>query len=485
MNAPIRRVFAVAMVMFVALMVSTTAIQYVQAGSLNADGRNVRTLYREYGRDRGPIVVAGEPVAVSTAVDDAFGFLRTYPQGSLMAPVTGYFSLVNGITGIERTENDVLNGTSSSLLIERIQALFTGRQPQGGTVELTIDPAAQQAAVDGFGDQIGAAVALDPRTGAVLALVSTPSFDPNTIAGHNTAVVAEEFARLNADENRPLENRAIASRLYPPGSTMKLITSAALLAASYTPESMVPAPDQYTPTDTTTPIGNPAGERCGDGVSVTLEYALQESCNTPFAQLAAEELGDDALREQAEAFGFGRALDIPLTVTPSVFGDEDLGPAFTAMSAIGQKDVRTHPLQMAMVSAAVANGGVLMRPYLVATTRGPNLDVLSEAEPSVFSTPMTPANAAQLRDMMVNVVENGTGYRAQISGVTVAGKTGTAQTSADQPPHAWFTAFAPAEDPQVAVAVVVEYGGSLGDDATGSAVAAPIAREIMEAVLGS
>lgn len=482
MNAPIRRVFAVALVLFLTLMVSVTNIQFFQAPTLNADGRNSRALYREYGRNRGPIVVGGEAVAVSTPVEDAFSFLRTYPQGELLAPVTGYFSLVHGSTGIERAENDVLNGTSSSLLVERIQALFTGRQPQGGSVELTIDLAAQQAALEAFGDQAGAAVALDPRTGAVLALVSTPSFDPNALSGHDTAAVNAAMAELTAAEDRPLDNRAIASRLYPPGSTMKLITSAALLAAGYTPDSVVDAPDQWTPSDTSTPIGNPGGETCGDGVSVTLEYALQESCNTPFAILAAS-LGDDALREQAQAFGFERDLDIPLTVTPSVFGEEDMGPAFTAMSAIGQKDVRTHPLQMAMVSAAVANGGVLMRPYLVATTRGPDLRILDEAAPSVFSTPMTPANAAQLRDMMVNVVENGTGWRAQIDGVTVAGKTGTAQTAEGQPPHAWFTAFAPAEDPQVAVAVVVEYGGSLGDDATGSAVAAPIARQIMEAVL--
>lgn len=483
MNAPIRRVFVVVMVMSLALMVAATAIQYVQAGSLNDDPRNVRALYREYGRDRGPIIVAGEPVATSVPVDDAFGLLRTYPQGSLMAPVTGYFSLVNGITGMEDAENDVLNGTSSSLLLERVQALFTGRQPQGGSVELTIDPAVQAAARDAFGDQVGAAVALDPRTGAVLGLFSTPSFDPNVLTQHDTAAVAQAFADLDADPARPLDNRAIAGALYPPGSTFKLVTTAALLATGdYNPDTQVPAPDSYQLPNSTAQLGNPGGQRCGNGETVTLEYALQVSCNTPFAMLAVE-IGDDALRAQAEAFGFGRDLDIPLTVTPSIF-PADPDPAQTAMSAIGQFDVRATPLQMAMVSAAVANGGVLMRPYLTARTRGPDLSILSEAEPSVFSTPMTEGNAAELRDMMINVVENGTGYRAQISGVQVAGKTGTAQTSPDRPPHAWFTAFAPANDPQVAVAVAVEYGGALGDDATGSAVAAPIARAMMQAVLG-
>lgn len=483
MNAPVRRVFVVVMVMSLALMVSITSVQYLRASSLNDDGRNVRALYREYGRDRGPIVVAGEPVATSVPVDDAFSYLRTYPEGALMAPITGYFSLVNGITGMERAENGVLNGTSSSLLLERIQSLFTGSQPQGGSVELTIDPAAQQAAADAFGDQVGAAVALDPKTGAVLALFSTPSFDPNLLAGHDTQAVADAYAALEADPAKPLDNRAIAGTLYPPGSTFKLVTTAALLAEGYTAESQVPAPDSYQLPGSTATLGNPGGERCGNGQSVTLEYALQVSCNTPFAILGVE-MGDDALRAQAEAFGWGQDLDIPLVVTPSIF-PEDPDAAQTAMSAIGQFDVRATPIQMAMVSAAVANGGVLLRPYLTATTRGPNLDVLTQTEPSVFSTPMTESDAAELRDMMVNVVENGTGFRAQIPGVQVAGKTGTAQTAEGQPPHAWFTAFAPADDPKVAVAVVVEYGGSLGDDATGSRVAAPIAKAIMEAVLAS
>lgn len=482
MNGPIRRVFVVVMVMSLALMVSATAIQYVQAGSLNDDGRNVRSLYREYGRDRGPIIMAGEPVATSVPVDDAFGYLRTYPRGALMAPVTGYFSLVNGVTGMERAENSVLNGTSSSLLLERIQALFTGRQPQGGSVELTIDPAAQQAGYDAFGDQVGGAVAIDPRTGAVLALISAPSYDPNVLTSHDTAAVAAAFDALEQDPAQPLDNRAIAGALYPPGSTFKLVTMAAALASGkYHADTVVPAPDQYQLPGSTATLGNPGGERCGDGQSVTLEYALQVSCNTPFAMIGVE-LGDDALRAQAEAFGWGQDLEIPLTVTPSIF-PADPDAAQTAMSAIGQFDVRATPIQMAMVSAGIANGGVLMRPYLTATTRGPDLNVLSQAEPSVLSTPMTQADAAELRDMMINVVENGTGVRAQIPGVTVAGKTGTAQTSPGNPPHAWFTAFAPAEDPQVAVAVVVEDGGDLAGEATGARVAAPIAKAIMEAVL--
>jgi peptidoglycan glycosyltransferase len=481
-NAPIRRVFGVVLAMFLVLMVASTAIQFLQAATLNADSRNVRTLYREIGRDRGPIIVGGEPVAVSVPVDDPFAALRTYPEGALMAPVTGYFSVVNGLTGMERAENEILNGTSSSLLLERVQALFTGRQPQGGSVELTIDRAVQQAGLAAFGSQRGGAVAIDPRTGAILAMVSTPSFDPNLLASHDTQAVARTFAELSADPARPLDNRAIAGRLYPPGSTFKLITTAAFLeSGNYNTQSQVPAPDRYQLPGSTAQLGNPGGARCGSGETVTLEFALEVSCNTPFAMLAVE-LGDDALRRQAEAFGFGRELEVPLPVTPSIF-PADPDPAQTAMSAIGQFDVRATPLQMAMVSAAVANRGELMRPHLVHRTRGPDLEVLSETRPDVLSTPLSPGNAAQLSDMMVNVVSNGTGRPARIPGVAVAGKTGTAQTSPGQPPHAWFTAFAPADDPQVAVAVVVESGGDLAGEATGSRVAAPIARAMIQAVL--
>ena len=482
MNTPIRRVFSVVLVMFLALMVAGTVIQYGQAASLNSDSRNVRALYREVGRDRGPIVVAGEAVAVSRPVEDAFGSLRTYPQGELMAHVTGYYSVVHGLTGLERTENALLNGTSGSLLLERIQALFTGRQPAGGSAELTIDPEAQRAGLEAFGNQRGGAVAIDPSTGAILALISLPTFDPNLLASHDTRAVTTAFSDLTSDPHEPLQNRAIAGDLYPPGSTFKLVTTAALLeTGDYTPRTLVEAPDTYQLPGSTAQLGNPGGATCGSGTTVTLEFALQESCNTPFAMLAVE-LGDDALRRQAEAFGFGQDLEIPLTATPSVF-PADPDPAQTAMSAIGQFDVRATPLQMAMVSAAIGNGGSLMQPYLVETTRGPDLAVLSQTQPRTLSQAISGASAAQLRDMMVNVVQNGTGTRAQIPGVQVAGKTGTAQTSAGNPPHAWFTAFAPATNPQVAVAVVVEDGGNLGGAATGSAVAAPIARAIMEAVL--
>lgn len=480
MNTPLRRLSVVVIAMFVALMAAATWTQFFQAATLNADSRNVRTLYREFDNSRGPIVIAGEPVASSTEVDDAFKYQRSYTNGPLFAPVTGFYSVVYGRTGIERAKNDVLTGTSDSLFLSRVQDLFTGRQPRGSSVELTIDPAVQQAAWDALGDQRGAVVALDPTTGAILAMVSRPSYDPNVLAGHTTTAVNDAYRALLDDPSDPLVNRAI-EETYFPGSTFKLIDAAAALEAGMTTDTQLAAPQSLPLPGTTATISNFGGSSCGPGETVSLAEALRISCNTAFAQLGMD-LGAEALQAQAEAFGFNSGLEVPLTVTPSLF-PAPLNEPQTAQSAIGQYDVRATPLQMALVSAAVANGGTQMTPYLVQTVRNPDLDVIDEASPEVMGNPVSPATAAALRDMMVDVVESGSGTSARISGVQVAGKTGTAETTAQDPPHAWFTAFAPAETPRVAVAVVVENGGSLGNEATGGRLAAPIARAVIEAVL--
>ncbi|WP_407345100.1 peptidoglycan D,D-transpeptidase FtsI family protein [Pengzhenrongella phosphoraccumulans] len=482
MNTPLRRLAIVVVAMFVSLMAAATSVQFVQAAKLNDDPRNVRTLYREFNNSRGPIIIAGEQVASSTKVDDAFKYQRTYTNGPLFAPVTGFYSVVYSRTGIERAENDVLTGTADSLFLSRVQDLFTGRQPQGSSVELTIDPAVQQAAWDALGDQRGAVVAIDPATGAILAMVSKPTFDPNVLAGHSTSAVNEAYRVLNDDPAAPLLNRAI-NETYPPGSTFKLIDAAAALEGGMTPETQLAAPLTLPLPGSSKSISNFGGESCGPGATVSLAEALRVSCNTAFAQLGMD-LGADTLRSQAEAFGFDDPLQIPLTVTPSRFPAPP-GPdaAQTALSAIGQYDVRATPLQMALVSAAIANGGKQMAPYLVQTVRNPDLEVVEEASPRELRTSVSATTAAALRDMMIGVVENGSGKSARISGVQVAGKTGTAQTTTDAAPHAWFTAFAPADAPRVAVAVVVENGGSLGNEATGGQVAAPIARAVIEAVL--
>ena len=481
MNTPLRRLSTVIIVMFVALMAASTWVQFVKAPQLNNDARNVRTLYREYGNPRGPIVVGGEAVAYSVPADTSFNFLRTYTNGPLYAPVTGFYSVVYTRSGLEQAMNTELNGTADSLFLSRLQDLITGRQPQGASVELTIDPVVQQAAWDALAGQVGAVVAIDPATGAILAMVSSPSFDPNLLAGHSTPEVTAAWAALNEDPARPMVNRAIAGDTYPPGSVFKLVTAAAALESGLSPDTVVEAPLELDLPQSSNTIGNFGGSACSPTDTISLADALRISCNTAFGRLGLD-LGDDALRDQARAFGFDTALTIPLRVTESRYPAEPDLPQ-TALTAIGQHDVRVTPLQVAMVSAAIANDGVLMRPYLVDNVRNQDLTSVSATTRAVLGRAVSPTTARQLRDMMVAVVDSGTGRAARIDGVSVAGKTGTAQTTADAAPHAWFTAFAPANDPRVAVAVVVEHGGALGDEATGGAVAAPIARAVIQAVM--
>ncbi|MGC5629797.1 peptidoglycan D,D-transpeptidase FtsI family protein [Georgenia sp. Z1344] len=483
MNDQIRRLTVVIALMFLALMVSATTVQFAQAGDLNADGRNVRTFYREFGRDRGPIVVAGTPIVTSEPVDDAYNYLRRYEQGPAYAHLTGYFSVVHSsMTGLERSGNEVLNGNDPGLLVARIQALVTGNQPRGGALELTIDPAAQAAAIEGLGDQRGAVVALDPRTGAILAMYSSPSFDPNPLASHVREEATTAYDELANDPDRPLLNRAIGGDQYAPGSTFKLVTAAAMVENGLTADSMVEAPTEYQLPQTQTYMHNPGEAACGDGSgSTTLRQALVQSCNTPFA-IGAVDLGTDEINEQAEAFGFGQELAVPLPVTPSRF-PADATPPELAQSSIGQFSVRTHPLQMAMVSSAIANDGVLMTPYLVQRTLTADLEEVDTHDEEVFSEPISERTAEEMTSMMIDVVEQGSSNPGAIPGVSVAGKTGSAEIDANTPPHAWYTGFAPADDPQVAVAVIVENGGNVGWGVGGAQIAAPIAASVMEAVL--
>jgi peptidoglycan glycosyltransferase len=481
-NTPLRRLWVVVTVLFTSLLLSTSWIQYVGASQVSAGQGNVRQIYREFGRERGPIVVAGQPVAASTEVGGDYQYLREYPGGELYAHSTGFYSIVYGTTAIENARNDELAGTAGSLFYSRIGQILTGADPAGGSVELTLDPAVQQAAWDALGDQRGAVVAIEPSTGRILAMVSKPSYDPALLASHDLGAVQEAWETLNADPARPLENRAISGRLYPPGSVFKIVTAAAALeSGDYTPESQLPGPAELDLPLTTATLPNYGSRPCGPDDVTTLAEAMRISCNTAFGQIGID-MGGDALREQAERFGYQTELEIPLQVTESTV-PEGLNAPQSAQAAVGQFDVRVTPMQVAMTSAAVANDGVMMRPQLVRTVRGPDLQVLEDVQPEVLGDPIEPATAEALTQMMLTVVDSGTGTSAQIAGVRVAGKTGTAQTGNDQDPHAWFTSFAPADDPQVAVAVVVENGGELGSETSGGRVAAPVARAVMEAVL--
>ncbi|MCK0116046.1 cell elongation-specific peptidoglycan D,D-transpeptidase [Isoptericola sp. CG 20/1183] len=485
MNTTTRRLAGIVMVMFLALLVSTTWIQFFAADRLNNDPRNARALYAQFGTDRGPIVVGGEAIVDSVPVDDEWNYQREYAQGRLYAPLTGYYSLVSGTSGIERAENDFLAGSADALWVERVQNILTGSDPQGSSVELTIDPEAQQAAWDALGDQRGAVVALEPSTGRILALVSKPTFDPNDLASHDTAEANQAYLDLLNDEDDPLLSRA-SNTLEPPGSTFKLVTTAAALeSGEYTADSVIDAPSTYTLTGTSTDVGNFAGTSCASAGEMTLAEALRISCNTAYLGLAGE-LGAEAMNEQAEKFGFGSTHDIPFTTSASQY-DPDVDAMSTdqvELSGIGQGSVLAHPLQVAMVSAAIANGGELMEPYSVDRVRDAELEVVEETRTNSLGRAVSTETASALTDMMVSVVESGSGTSAQISGVPVAGKTGTAQHGDNSaPPHVWFTGFAPADDPQVAVAVIVDEGGALGGEATGGRVAAPIAKAVIEAVL--
>lgn len=484
MNAPLRRLAVVVFALFAALLASSTWIQFVRADELDADPRNSRTLLRELGRERGPIVVAGNAVAESVPDDDEdpYEFQRRYPEPGLYAHTTGYYSVFFGATGLESAASDLLSGTADQLFYRRVSDLLTGTEPRGAVVETTLDPAVQQAATDALGSQRGAVVALDPSTGDVLAMVSSPGFDPNILASHDRDEATGYRQQLLDDPARPLENRAISGRLYPPGSVFKLVTAAAALESGrYDENSVVPGPAELDLPQTTVNLPNSGGRACGANDQVSLTDALRQSCNTAFGAIGLD-LGDDALREQAEAFGFGQDLRVPVRVTPSTV-PADMNPPQTAQAAIGQFDVRVTPLQMAMVSAGIANGGVVMEPQLVQSVRSAELETIDEPQPTELGRAISPETAAALTRMMTTVVTEGTGRAAQIEGVTVAGKTGTAQHAEGAAPHAWFTAFAPAEDPQVAVAVVVEEGGEAGNEASGGRTAAPIARAVIESVL--
>ena len=485
MTRSIRRLSLVLVILLVALLANITYIQVFRSDTYRAKADNQRVLLEEYGRERGPILTGPEAIAKSEQTRGALKWLRVYPSGEEYASVTGFYSIVYGATGLERTENEILSGSSDLFFVDRLQQLIAGRQPRGGGVTTTIDPDVQAAAWAGLEGTRGAAFAIEPSTGRILAQVQAPSFDPNVLSSHDPASIRDYYDELINDPDQPLINRPIVA-LNPPGSTFKLVTAAAALSSGrFTMESVLPGPAEYDLPLTNKTLRNWTGEDCGPNGEVTLKDALAYSCNTAFAWLG-NELGADALRTQSELFGFDTAFETPLRASTSRFPDAPDEPQ-TAMSAIGQFDVRATAMQMAMVTAGIANDGVVMEPYLVQEIRGPDLAILRTADPTVFRTAMSTADAKQLQDMMVAVVEYGTGIvlRGITDGkgnlIAVGAKTGTAQTGRDGAPVSWMVAMAPASNPKIAVAVVVEDGGQA--EVSGGAIAGPIARAMIEAAL--
>ncbi len=483
MNRPLRRVAAACGLLMVVLLLNLNFIQVIKADDYRNDPRNSRVLLEEYDKERGAILVANDVIARSESTDGPLKYLRQYLKPELYAFATGYYSHIYSSTGVERYENSILAGTDDRLFVKRIVELLTQEGTKGGDVKLTLNPEAQEAAYRGLDGRRGAVVALEPSTGRILAMVSSPSYDPNKLSDHQGKKVTSAWDSLTKDQQKPLLNRAL-SETYPPGSTFKVVTAAAaLMSGRYTPEGPVPGPAKLDLPLTSTDLPNYFNGTCTPGSNeTTILRALERSCNTTFGAIGMD-LGAEALARQADLFGFGQSLNIPMPVARSVF-PENINAPQTAQSAIGQFDVRTTPLQMAMIVAAIANAGKVMTPYLVEETRARDLDVLSRTDPQDRGNAVSPEVAAALTRMMVSVVENGTASNARIPGVEVAGKTGTAQVGEGRNPHAWFISFAPALNPTVAVAVVLENGGSERQiEVGGNLLAAPIARAVMRAVL--
>lgn len=483
MNRPIRVLAVVCGLLFLALLVNANYVQFVQAEDLNDKTANRRVLDEEFSRERGAILVAGEPVAESVPSDDEYEFQRRYPMPQMYANVTGFYSYTSGADALENSQNSILSGSDAQFFVNRVVDLLGSKEPQGGSVSLTIDPAAQQAAYEGLNalgaDTRGAVVALDPRTGAILAMVSQPSYDPNRLATHDFPQAQRAYEELLEDESDPLIDRSRENR-FAPGSTFKLVTAAAALeSGDYAPETQVPGGETLDLPLTDDVLTN-STSGCTDPITFT--QALANSCNTSFGAIGLD-LGAGAIREQAEDFGFGddSYLD-ELTVEESIFPEDPDEPQ-TAFSAIGQFDVSATPLQMAMVAAGIGNGGTVMKPYLVDRVYSPDVKVLDETDPEELHQAMSSGAASQLTQMMVTTVESGTATPAQISGIAVAGKTGTAERSEALSPYAWFTSFAPADDPQVAVAVFIENSGVDRAEIAGGTLGGPIAKRVMEAVI--
>jgi peptidoglycan glycosyltransferase len=478
MNKPIRRVAFIALLMFALLLANGTYMMIFRQDSLAAQPQNRRVRDAEFAQNRGAILAAGKvEMAKTVPSKDRFKFQRVYPDGELYAPITGFYSYDRASSGLESTYNAQLAGTDDALFVRRLIDMASNKTPKGATVQTTIVPKIQKAAADTLGNQKGAVVAIDPKTGAVLAMVTSPTYDPNDIANHDIEAAGKAYDRLASDPQHPLSNRA-AREIYPPGSTFKVVTAAAALADGKTPDSTVESPDRLKLPGTRVYLSN--STNCG-GTKITITQALKVSCNTAFANLGMD-VGASKLREQAQLFGFDQRHLADLGGVASQFPDK-LNQAQLALSSIGQYDVAASPLQMAMVSAAIANDGVLMDPYVVSSVRSADLKPIETHKPQQLSTAMTPDNARELQQMMLQVVNQGTGHNAQIPGVEVAGKTGTAQSDPKRKPFAWFTSFAPVDNPTVAVAVIVEDADIPRSDIAGGRVAAPIAKAVMQAAL--
>ncbi|MFD5320628.1 penicillin-binding transpeptidase domain-containing protein [Streptomyces sp. NPDC127098] len=495
MNKPMRRVAVFCGLLILALLVRVNWVQFVQADELATDENNRRVTIEQFAHPRGDIIVDGEPITGSVETDNPdFRYARTYTDGEMWAPITGRASQAFGTSMLEGVEDGILSGNDDRLFFNNTVDMFTGEEQRGGDVVTTLNTAAQRAAYEGLvnagqgGDAAkGAVVAMDPRTGAILAAASTPSYDPSTFAG-TSAEDQEAWVALQRENNPddPMLNRALRAT-YPPGSTFKIVTAAAALENGVVDDiddaSQTEYQNPFRLPGTSTEIESQAGSACDD---VSLREALVLSCNSTFLGLS-HDIGNEEMISTADDFGFNEEHFVPVRADASVY-PEDNDPQ-NAMAGIGQASNRATPLQMAMVAAAVANNGTLMEPYMVDRLVAPNLSTVEQHEPSELSQPLSPENAQLLQEAMESVVSEGSSRdAASIDGARVGGKTGTAQNGEGNAnnPFAWFISYAIVDgEAPVAVAVVVEDAGAERDQISGSQLAAPIAGDVMRAVLDS
>lgn len=492
MNQAIRASWIVAVALFSLVLAGVSYVQFFAAEDLRNNSLNTRTLMRDFCSERGPILVGGQAIvqSVPSPEGDACKFIRHYTEPTIYSGLTGFFSLNYGKSGIEAAMNEQLAGQTNDALSDRISQLLTGEQPKGSAVELTINPQIQKMAYDMIPDGInGSIVVMNPKTGEIIAMVSKPSYDTNLLSSHNYPQVTRNFQELTKNPHISLYGSGGYRSTYAPGSVFKLVdTAAALSSGKYTKDSVLPNPPQMSFPGTTSTLPNYVQGGCAARSQADFAFALAQSCNTPFAQIALN-LGQQALTEQAEKFGFNQSgLKIPSTVSPSVFPGNNknarLGPAELGRSAIGQQDVRATPLEVTMMTAAIANDGVQMKPNLIRGVRTPDLKPVPRYDftPEQLRTSVSPDVARQITDWMVGVVDNGIGNRAAVPGIKVAGKTGTAEgdlTNPNSPKNSWFTGFAPADDPQVVVSIVVQ----TPDIIQGGNLTSPNASTLFKAVL--
>jgi len=504
MNRPIKRISIAVLVLFVVLLVNVNYLQAVEPGSLANKPLNDRAEYEANQVQRGNIVTAdGKVIASSKPSNDLFKYQRTYADGAVYAPVTGFDSVFspgqapNYATGVEKAEYSLLAGTGSQLAFRNFIDMITNKPQQGATVQVTINSKAQQVAYQELADtlagktfnghqEVGGVVAINPSTGAILAMASYPSYNPDELAVHNTGTVGALYQKLSNENPSPLINNATQTSL-PPGSSFKIVTTSAWYTQSVarTPSTLISSP-QPLKLPNGNFLNNDGDEQCGNGSGMTaVLQAFGQSCNTPFAELGIQ-LGGNTIQSMAGDYGFNNQsfFDIPgVTAVPGNFTAEE-DPSFTALDAIGQHDTTETPLQEAMIAATVANGGKLMKPYLIQQVTASDLSPLSQTSPQQLGTPISPTIDNYEKQMMLAVVQQpyGTAYAFNTNaegGLEIAGKTGTAETGVNPNPDAVFTAFAPYDNPKIAIGVMIQGGGY------GASAAAPIAVAVIKAYLAS